>query len=267
MGYSTALYAVDLDKLKAAVGSGDARLIRRLLPAGKAKGGKKGKKAILRVLLNNQSELFLNREPVSFEGLMAELSRPKWKGSYLFFHETDGRRTGRWRKEDSLLWAILNGLPSHDFLDYQCCFTLKELYRGAEADDEISVAEAAADLVEGAVSRPRFAYQYGYGVERLCAVLGTRLTAIEGKGGMLKALKLDTPLSRERSPVPLPKSREDFPGIGYLTAAEVKREVDRLGAMDLSFPTDELIEADRKELLRSLQKAAKKQVGVVAFYY
>ena len=37
MGYSTMLYAVDLDRLKAVVGSGDARLIRRLLPAGKKK--------------------------------------------------------------------------------------------------------------------------------------------------------------------------------------------------------------------------------------
>jgi hypothetical protein len=83
---------------------------------------------------------------------------------------------------------------------------------------------------------------------------------------MLQALKLNTPLSKERAPVKLPKS-DDFPAIGYLTADEVEKEVKRLGAMDLSFPKDELIEEDRRELLKALQKAAKKGVGVVAFYH
>jgi hypothetical protein len=110
-------------------------------------------------------------------------------------------------------------------------------------------------------------HQYGYGLERLCRELGTRLRGIEGKGGMLQALKLNTPLSKERPPVKLPKSKNDFPGIGHLTAAEVEREAKRLAGMDLSYTKDELIEEDRKELLRSLQKAAKKKLGVVAFYY
>jgi hypothetical protein len=38
MGYSTAIYAVDLDDLKAAVGSGDPHLLRRLLAEQKGKG-------------------------------------------------------------------------------------------------------------------------------------------------------------------------------------------------------------------------------------
>jgi|SRR5262245_35673107 len=267
MGYSTVLYAVDLAELASSVGSGNERLIRRLLPAGKAKGGHKRNKVILRVLLNNKSEVFLNGERVSFEELMAELTRPKWKDSLLHFYETDGRRAGRWKEESSFVCAMLNGLPTEDFLVYECCFTLKEFNSGAAASDEPSVDEAAVDLVEGKVTRPRYAYQYKYALERLCAVLGTLLTAIEGKGGMLTALKLNTPLSKERAPVPLPNAREDFPAIGYLTAAEVEQEAKRLGGMELSYPKDELIEADRKELLRALQKAAKKGLGVVAFYY
>jgi hypothetical protein len=47
----------------------------------------------------------------------------------------------------------------------------------------------------------------------------------------------------------------------------VAKEVKRLEGMDLSYPKDELIEADRKELLQALQKAAKKKLGVVAFYH
>jgi len=63
------------------------------------------------------------------------------------------------------------------------------------------------------------------------------------------------------------KTKDDFPLIGYLTAAEIEREVKRMEGTDLSFPKDELIEQDRKELLGALQKAAKKRVGVVAFYH
>lgn len=83
------------------------------------------------------------------------------------------------------------------------------------------------------------------------------------EGGMPEALRLDTPLPKERSSVPQP-GRSSFPGSGYLTADEAERDVERLG--ELSFP-DDLIEEDGKTLYRCLKKAAKKQAGVAAFYY
>jgi len=103
------------------------------------------------------------------------------------------------------------------------------------------------------ITRPGMGSRYGYGLERLCEALGTRLTSIGGRRGPMKALKLDTSLAKVRLPVPLPKPRYDFPLIVYLTAAQVQREVERLGAMDLSFPKGEGIEAERKELLRALR--------------
>src|SRR5690349_10676408 len=83
MGYSTALYAVDLDKLKAAVGSGDAPLVKRLLP----------KKAAIdpgggpRVMIGLDRKLFLNREPIEFDELIKRLRQRKWKGTALFLYD------------------------------------------------------------------------------------------------------------------------------------------------------------------------------------
>jgi hypothetical protein len=260
MGYSTTLYAVDLDQLKSAVGSGDARLVRRLLPSRKAKGRKKGPTYGPRVWLTRKKEILLNGRRVSWDQLVAELSRPKWKGSHLYLRED-----GPWRGElaDDIEEACRRGrAPWFPYVHYGAD---EEEWAGEE--DELPAEQAAAELVGGKVTRPKEGHQYGYGLEKLCELLGTLLTAVEGKGGMLKALQLHTPLSKERSPVPLPKRRDDFPGIGYLTAAEVRREIDRLRALDLSFPDDDEIEADRQELLRALHKAARKRVGVVAFYY
>src|SRR5687767_5074785 len=84
MGYSTAIYAVDLDKLRVAFGSGDPRLLKRLLPPRKAKGRQKDPNFGPRVWYTRKKALLLNGEPVSWKELIAELSRPKWKGSQLY---------------------------------------------------------------------------------------------------------------------------------------------------------------------------------------
>lgn len=256
MGYSTAIYAVDLDKLKAAVGSGDSRLIGRLLPPRK---GKRKPTEGPQVMLNRKGEISLNGRTVSFEELIAELRQPTWQGTNFYYGEATGIR-GHWKEPYSLMYAVMADVPAGHFPEVKIGFDPRD------DENELTEEKAAAELIEGKISQPKMGYQYGYGLKKLCSVLGTLLVAIEGKGGMLKALKLDTPLSKTRTPVELPKSKE-FPEIGYLTADEVEREVKRLEGMDLSYPKDELIEADRKELLRALQKAAKKKLGVVAFYH
>ena len=84
--------------------------------------------------------------------------------------------------------------------------------------------------------------------------------------GILSHLGLNTRLREERSPVRLPE-RDDFPAISFLTATEVRREVKRLAALDLSFPQSAEIEQDRLTFSKCLKKAARKGVGIVAFYY
>jgi hypothetical protein len=268
MGCSTTLYAVDLDTLRAAIGSRDADLLRRLRPTKKSsKAGKKDpERDGPRVKLTRQGEIILNGQPVTFEELSAALGRPEWKDTYLRSYIEDTPRAGRWRKPGSFPMAMTLACPLGHFLGTICCDSDEDLAPGSVGDDEISEKEATAELVEGRVSRPEEAHQYGYGLERLCRLLGKRLATIEGKGGMLHALALDTPLSAGRSPVPLPE-RDDFPDIGHLTADEVECEAARLGVLDLSYPQCAEIEEDRRTLLRCLRRAAKKRMAVVSFYY
>src|SRR5262245_51150830 len=105
MGYSTTLYAVDLKALRAAVGSGDARLRRRVLPADKE--GEKNPKLGPRVMLNRKGEILLNRRRVSFRELTAELRRPRWKGTYLYVYQVKGGRGGRWKRPGSFFSAVV----------------------------------------------------------------------------------------------------------------------------------------------------------------
>ena len=218
-----------------------------------------------RVKVTRKSEIILNGRPVTFDELRTELNRPKWKGTYLFTYLESGRRTGRWSKPGSFALALAKACPWTQFLGEMTCSSDEELTDGWD-DAELSPEQAAAELVEGNVCHPQEAHQYGYGLERLCQLLGTRLATIEGKKGMLSALNLNTPLANERSPVSLPK-RDDFPVIGYLTADEVEREVERLRGLDLSYPRSAEIEEGRKTFLRCLKGAARRRTSIVAFYY
>jgi hypothetical protein len=255
MGYSTMIYAVDLDQLRAAVGSADAKLIRQLLPA-RRKPLKNP-----RVYVNGGSNIFLNGQFVTFDELCSELSRPKWRRTTLYYNEAERIRRGPWIGLFSLQDAMFKRIPHNQFGWIEV--SVGDV--GGD-DDELTPELAAVELVAGSLSQSKNGYVYGYGLKRLCEVIGTLLTTIEGKGGMLKALRLDTPLAKERRPVRLPSFR-DFPRIGYLTSAEVGAEVTRLEGIDLSYPKDEEVEEDRNEFLGALRKAAKKRHGVIAFYH
>ncbi len=162
--------------------------------------------------------------------------------------------------------ALLSALPPGQFLGTLTCTSDEELRNGWEADDELSVKQAACELIAGEISRPDCGHPYGYALEQLCRVLGTHLGTIAGKRGLLSHLGLGTQLREQRTPVPLPE-RDDFPEIGYLTAEELRNEVEQLGATDLSDPQRPEIEEDRIAFLAYLQDAARRGMGIVAFYY
>src|SRR5262245_13991531 len=113
MGYSTTLYAVDLDALRAAVGSQNPQLLGRLRPARKSsKGGKKNPETDgPRVQLTRQGEIILNGHPVTFEELRTELNRPKWKGTYLRSYIESTPRAGPWREPGSFPIAMAMACP------------------------------------------------------------------------------------------------------------------------------------------------------------
>jgi hypothetical protein len=265
MGYSTTLFAVDVDELRSAVGSNDRKLVARVMKAEKLKPAVKKKADAAsgpRVKVSKNSELFLDGQPVSLDELHAALRKSKWKGAELYLYHESGRKTGRWKTPGSFEQALT--LPRH-IAGVMYCNDEADLLRGWQNDAEISDEQALVELIAGKFTRRECAPQYAYALERVCRTLGSRLANIPGKG-QLRALKLDTPLSAPRLPAPLPKY-DDFPYVSYLTAAEVQHEIERLGSMNLSFPADADIEAARKTLLKCMKTAAKQEVGIVAFYY
>jgi hypothetical protein len=262
MGYSTTLYAVDLQALRAAVGSNDATLVERARTAGTGAAEADPSKDP-RVKVTRDSRIFLNGRPVTLDGLREGLRDPRWAGTTVYLHHERGHKKGIFSEAGSLMRALGAALAGTRIAGVMWCDTEEELLAGWEDTDELSEEQAVADLVAGTFTRPDCSY--GYGLERLCQVLGTRLGVIEGKG-RLKALKLDTPLCEVRSPVPLPES-EDFPFVSFLTPEEVRREAARLGAMDLSYPRSSAVEEDRRQLFQHLRSAAQQGIAVVAFYY
>ena len=264
MGYSTTLYAVDLGVLKSAIGSKSASLRKLFEKSEQARAARtKREHRGPRVKLTRKSEIILNGQRVSWSEFVREMRRPKWRGTYIYKFLEGGRTTGRFAKGGSFPTAMGKALVGTRFLG-EFCVSREEDLRGE--DDELSVEQAALDLIEGTISRPEAAGQYGNALERLCDKLGTRLATIEGKGGILDHLGLDTRLCKERSPVRLPKT-DGYPSISYLTAKEVEGELKWLSGLELSYQYSAEIDEDRRTFLKCLQKAAKKRVGVVAFYY
>lgn len=90
-----------------------------------------------------------------------------------------------------------------------------------------TLAQALQDLVDGSVTQPDAAWQYGYALELLCRHFGQRLPnpAFEELRpyaiGYFDAIDGLRPLNLgSRMPLPIP-TPEDFPAVSYLTADEV----------------------------------------------
>ncbi|CAN5604373.1 hypothetical protein BH10PLA2_BH10PLA2_22250 [soil metagenome] len=261
MGYATTLYAIDLDVLRGAVGSKDLALVERARAAvGETSAVVKPENGP-RIKITCDSQLLLNGQAVTLEELQAQVREPRWAGTNLYWYHERGRKSGRWSEAGSFMRALQQALAGTRIAGVLCCNTEEELLAGWE-DESLPDEQAAAELVSGEHTRPECSY--GFGLELLCRVLGSRLSVIEGKG-RLKALKLDSSLATARLPVLMPESA-DFPVVSFLSAAEVASEVERLGGMDLTFPKNAGIERDRQSLLESLRSAAQAGQAVVAFY-
>jgi hypothetical protein len=269
MGYSTTLYAVDLDRLRAAVGSSDATLVERARAAARGSGPTEVDPTQgPRIKVTRNSQIILNGRPMTLDELRPALRDPRWDGTNVLFYHERGHKQGIWSDGASFMRALGAALgeaaaAGTRMIGIVCCATEEELIRGWDDVDELSAEQATADLVAGTFTRPECSY--GYGLELLCQVLGDRLGVIGGKG-RLKALKLETPLCDTRSPVPLPQTR-DFPSISFLSTAEVRAEVERLAAMDLAFPKSAAVEEDRRSFLQWLRSAAGQGRAVVSFSY
>lgn len=270
MGYATHLYSVDIGALQSAVGSNDAALLRRVLAhgsGGKPKGSPAGTTAGPRVKVSCLGELEFNGRPVLLPELKKELLRPDWAGQRLFVYVVDtprGKRAeGPFKEPGSFFRDVLFKLKGAAYDQIEGCS--KEQFAKLDGPPaELTKGQALEELVTGKPSQPGSDHVYGYAIEELCRALGTFLGAVGTD--CLRALEIKTPLSKKRSPVRLPRIH-DFPVISYLSADELRAEVDRLREMDLAYPSDREIEEERRRFLKLLTTAVKGGRGVVGFYY
>jgi hypothetical protein len=257
VGYGTAIYGVDLHRLRAAVGSQDPDLLGRMLAKWREQCVDTSEGP--RIRITAAGEIFLDGRPVADEAeLVEELLRPECIGQTIHWYVD--RREKHW----SSGYFIRGFAPKvkHKFSWFSGYSDEKDLLKG---ETEFLEKHAIAELIRGEYSRPDCAFQYGYALERLCQTIGRYLDTIEGSG-RLKQLKLPTALCKTRLPVALPKFRS-APYISFLSADEVRSEVEQLVAGGVEYPGDPHLEEDRQAFLNCLQDAAKEGDGIVSFYH
>src|SRR5262245_16507275 len=280
MGYSTYLYAVDIGGLREAFGSNDQALLSRVLAAvHDSEGGTPRVDPTRgpRVLVTWKSEIFFNGQQLTRDEFQKSLLSPEWAGTNLYLCQTDPPRGQKREGEFKVLGSFLQLL--RDLLKYEVtetgevkkhitciwsCEKEEELSELGNPEDDLTEDQAAKDLIAGKITRRKNAATYGYALENLCRTLGKFLGDVGTD--QLRSLKLNTRLSKVRLPVKVPK-RDDFPYISFLEADEVRDEVARLRAMDLSDPSDPENEAERRRFQQLLEQAADQHLGVVGFYY
>lgn len=266
VSYATHLYSVDIAALKSAVGSKDEALLKKI----RAAAEKKGAAATMpspRIRVSYRSEIELNGQPVTTEELKEFLKRPELTGQTIITYQQNPPRgkkcEGEFREIGSFCRNVLFTIQG-TFTGIRGV-TREQFEKLKDPPEEMTSERALEELIAGKPSQPGEGHHYGYALEKLCGILGTFLDAVGTD--CLRELELKTPLSKERSPVKLPKIH-DFPVISYLDAAGFQAEVERLRGMDLSFPKDRAIEKERKRFLKALEKGARKAGrGVVGFYY
>jgi hypothetical protein len=280
-GYSTHLYAIDIDELKAAVGSKDDALLERVREAVRQRSGverpvdpTKGP----RVRVTAQSEIYLNGRLLTPDEFKEELLNPEWAGTNMYLYQPELQRRdlreGEFKELGSFMrFLLLTVAPFFEerglifkkhIIGINGCNTEEDFLGLRDPDDDPTEDEALAELIDGKPKRKDCAHVYGYALEHLCLTLGEFLDSVGTD--RLRSMQVKRPLSKNRSPIKLPKS-DDFPYVSCLDAGELRTEVERLRAMDFSFPSDEEVEEERKYFLQLLEQAVNKNRCVVGFYY
>ena len=131
--------------------------------------------------------------------------------------------------------------------------------------DDPPLGEALRQIVAGETTQAaRYSHQYGYALKLLCEVDGEWLPDNDAIAD-LEPLELRSPLEEYRLPIDIPANK-GFPIISFLDASEVRREAERLAALDLSYPEDEEIQEAREAYAACIEHAAEQGRAVISFY-
>jgi hypothetical protein len=141
-----------------------------------------------------------------------------------------------------------------------------EKFEKVDQQGDLSLGDALSRLVMGDKLGQDQAHQYGYALEALCHHLGEVIWP-DVWGGVRWAAMEDTGVDavmESGPPVPLPPIN-DFPTIGFLEAAEIRRRVEEMGDEGLTNDDEDLQEL-LEEFEGWLRTAASKGKDLVFFY-
>lgn len=264
MSYSTALYAVDLDRLRAAIGSRDEGIVD-LIKRKHLNRNVPSRCRVLRVEVADDEAIRLDGKPASIDAFVAEMQELTQPGDNVRFHPSQSETGKRLGQAMIHTWQAMYASSGFGPMLYSCA---KE--QVWDEDDDFSPADTSDQ--EDAIRKLVFGdldvhvgSDYAYALEYLCKLYGRRLNDDDALGD-LEPLGLNSALCNWRMPVAIPKP-DNFPYVSYLTAEEVTAEASRLEKVDLSFPEDEDNQHARRILLRCLKQARKNKAAIVAFYY
>lgn len=277
MGKSTKLYAVNLEEIRAGVGSNDDSLLNRMCEFVASFFDSEDEKEESELvpdhsvkLTNDGQILFRERERSLPElcsdilslnsGVLEFVIEPPWTARHDEVIRTTNDAITR-----SGVQQVLTRFESDDpSVDTSPNVTWT---RDDSAEDENPTLQfgvspsSLAELVRGELQTNN--PELGQSLEILCYVLGMKLPD-EDLLGDLAALKLDTELATPRCPIEL-TGYEDSIKIGYLTADSVLKDALRFSKMNLAFPEDEVIEEARNALVRCFKQAAIEGLAIVSF--
>jgi hypothetical protein len=148
-------------------------------------------------------------------------------------------------------------------------------------EEPLTTSDLLRQLILGEPRREDAGFGYGYCLELICRQIGQALpnsewsamhgdwfdavaAALRDCGVNSSALAIRD-LAFRGSPVPLPPI-DDFPGIGYLTAAEIGTARAALAAADLSRLDDEEVAASIRQVQEWLNTCADSNRDLVCFY-
>lgn len=127
-----------------------------------------------------------------------------------------------------------------------------------------TIGDALEQIVMGVITGSKEAgFQYAYATEALCQYMGMKFRT--ENIGFISRLGMSTGLTGSGLPFPVPEP-DDFPEVGYLTAAQVVEEYPRHVAAEAERPWDEDSDA-REELISMMEQVQEWNEGIVTFTY
>lgn len=263
MSYSTSLYAIDLDRLSASIGSSDEQLILAVQSLASADPIEVIKREFHWVAVLEDGSIALDKRDSTIEDVVQVYSMLTKHDALHFLGKNPDVQRSLFTALGDATAGLQNGAAK--LLGHPATMTLDEFY-AIEVDDSNGTATEASlvDSVRSLICGNASGNESRYAAEHLCRALGQFLDDGDTLAD-IAPLQLDTELSYSRD---LPKLQNDgdFPFISYLTSKEVKKEVKRFRKIDLSYPADDDIDVARRAFVRCLAEADASDSSVISFY-